>query len=335
MIAFNQYPAYREGKKFILRIDPTSLNLANCSKAFEYHNLLGTVTKKKNHVTEYGQAVHIMAAQLQRGVKPLIAISEGLNYFTSLELDTDWRDEIHLHKVLHKYATKYQFDTFTPSKKLRPETDEELAARYKTLAYKGITNVDLARNEITEYGVELPFSLPLFSTDWCDVLLVGVIDGIGKLGDYRCLKDIKCTSKWSAEKFIDAYRRSVQMKVYSFVLKQMGFTPFYPPAMIDCVFLKNDTTFCELKRSMLIDFTDTEIEETMEWVRHKAMELAISLRDGKFLKNTTCCNAYQDGCTFQTLCWGSDVMKEMSKQNFRQRVYDPSKFGKPDEIAVE
>ena len=300
---FKRYPEYKPGEKMIIRLDPTTLNLANCSKAFELHNLMGMVTKKKDHIPEYGQAVHIMAADLQRGVKPLVAISTGLDYFVAQDLETDWRDEIHLHKVLHKYATKYLHDDFAAM-----------------------------RDNKGDYGVELPFAIPLITTDWCDILLSGVIDSVGHLGSLPCFKDIKCTSKWNATSFIESYRKSIQFKVYSYVLKTMGFTPYLPPVMIDCVFLKNDDTFCELKRSMLMDFTEEEVEETMTWVRAKALELATNMRDNIFLKNTTNCNLHsEDGCKFKGLCWGTDGMKMFAGQRFKQRLYDPAKFGKNED----
>lgn len=294
-----KYPAHVPGEKLIIRLDPTTLQASNCEQWFEYHNLMGMMRKKKDHIPEYGSALHLTAAELQRGVFWKDARDAGIKYFQSLDLECDWRNEMHLFKTLVKYCVRYQQDSFTPMKK------------------DGVI------------GVEMPWCLPLLVTDHVEILLSGVIDAVGMMNNLVCYKDIKVTATWDSDKFMEKYRQSVQMKIYAYALRTMGYCDYYPPAIIDGVFLKNDTTYCELKRSNPLTFEDIEIEETMDWVHDIAARLADRVATGKFFKNSSCCNLYDSGCTFKGLCWGTSGMKGFERNKFIQREYNPSEFGGP------
>lgn len=302
---FTKYPSYKEGKKLIIRLDPSSLNNANCDQYFEFNNLEGKIKKRPRVDAEYGQAVHIAAADLQRGINSRLCEVKGMTYFLNSNCNTEgeWRNEGHLMKTLSVYCRKYEKDiTFKP---------------------KTITREDGS----IDFGVELPFALPLIATEFCEVILCGVIDSIGTYMDtWQCFKDIKTTGSYSAKKFVESYRRSVQFKIYSYALKTMGWCNHFPPVLIDLVFLKSEPPFVELSRSQLIDFTPEEIDNTMSWVRHKAKLLCNAIETNTFYKNGTCCNLW-DGCLYQGICWGTDTMKAFESQKFVQRLYDPTKFG--------
>lgn len=299
------YPKHKEGQKFVVMIDPSSIDKSNCLRQFELSNLMGIRDSKDQVPTEYGQGIHIAAADYYRYKKVLRAQKAGIAHFVSANIDhgSDWRDEAHFMGTVKRYLERYRTDPFIP---------------------EVVTHID-GREDL---AIEMPFVLPLVSYPEVDFLLAGVVDGFGKYTGRPAIKDIKTTALWDRDKFIEKYRRSHQMKIYSYAVKNMFGLDYYPPAIIDAVFLRRDTTTCQLQRSPLIDFSDSDIDDTMKFVHYKANEIYNAIMAGKFIKNPSICDGVFQ-CPFVSLCWGSKIERELSFQGFVQKVYDPAEFGEP------
>lgn len=295
------YTQYREGEKLVVLLDPSSLDTANCLRKFELSNLIGLRQKRQQVATEYGQGIHIAAADYYRRGDANAAMKLGIQHFLNADIDTEdnWRDEAHFMGTVKRYLERYAKDNYKPLK-VMVEGKED-------------------------YAIEMPYLIPLVSYPEVDFLLAGVVDAWGSYNGKLCLKDIKTTALWDKNKFFEKYRRSHQMKIYSYAVSKVFGLDYYPPAIIDAVFLRNAVTTCELLRSPLIDFSESDVNDTINYVKYKAEEIYRSLTNG-FIKNPSVCDGVFQ-CPYVNLCWGSKMEREITFSGFVQQIYDPSEFG--------
>jgi hypothetical protein len=286
----------------IVRVDPSSLLNSNCLSEFKHNNLMGMYLPKEDYITAYGSAVHETGASLLCGASSKEALAKGLEYYTSRNIDSkgDYRNEAHLVMTLDKYTRKYTNDLFVPLK-------------------RG-----------SEFAVEQPFAIKLFETEYAVYLLVGKIDALGAYNGVKCIKDIKTTGYNLPDKYFEKYKCSVQMMLYAFAAKQLGWVDYLPPIIIDGVFLSNDTTCCSLKRSNFISFTDEMVHDALNWVRSKCLEIDDAIARKTWTKNPTVCYRYGKDCIFNRLCWGKEIERKMAITFFKQRRYDPNTFGEQE-----
>ncbi len=292
--------------RWLIRVDPSSIVNSNCLQEFENSNLKGMALKKTDHVMTYGSAVHETVGALLCKKKITEAINLGLDFYNRSDPDygMDWLNPGHLIKTLDSYCRKYINDSFTA---------------LRTPAFD---------------CVELSFMVDLFETDVAKFVLVGKMDAMGKMSgsDIIYIKDVKCTRSYDSAKFFQKYLYNTQMKLYAYVAKKLGICNYLPPVVIDGVFLVNESKCCVLERSFPIDFTESAVNDSVQWVVYQCEKinhaLATKDRASHFIKNDSACFRFGRNCEYVKLCWGRAGEAMLDAQRFTQRKYDPNSFGK-------
>jgi len=291
--------------KRIVRIDPSSLALSDCSEKFRLSNLEGLVSKIANHKMDYGTGFHKGIAEWHKTGDAQLAKQTTLFHMassTSVIPKDDLRQGGHCVKSVAAYCEKYKHDQFVP-------------ARHGDVV-----------------GVELPFMIPWKAYETCDVVLCGVVDAIGTWNNrIKVFKDIKTHKPlWMNKKVVDdyfaSYEMSHQMMIYSWAIKQLGWANYYIPCIIDGAFIVKDQ--CEFYRSQLIEYRADQVEDCMKWVGERIDDLVDSIEGRKeWRRNFTQCTGKYGGCQFSRVCYVQEGYRAGTISSlFNVRDYDPCKF---------
>ena len=288
--------------KTILRIDPSSFIISDCSMRFKLSNIDGYTSQTPCHKMHYGSSFHKAIAIWYRTKDKQKAMLAGMEMMNKVTVpESDWRTASHLLATIHEYIVAYEkHDRFVPS-----------------------------TNSSGELGIELPFKLPYRSYEHTDVILCGVVDAVGMWDEkIPVFKDIKTTAA-NPMYYFDTYELSPQMILYSYVLKQLGFAggKVYPPAIIDGVFINKSG--CKLNRSGLITFRDDQIDTFMECFSERVDDLVARLEGRrKWTHNYSQCEGKFGACQFKRVCSvREEVRSGMLESLFSRRIYDPATFG--------
>lgn len=285
-------------KKLLVRLDASTAKELACPKKFEFQNLMGLQPVVPSHALEFGQAFHRAVAAWLRGTPGEEAIMIAVNYYAKSKCvvpEKDFRQPGMLVTALMTYFKTYKYDAFK-----------------------------VARNNSGELAVELPFYLPFLSFDHVDFVLTGVVDALGTQG-VKCFKDIKTTSNKRPSVYLSDYEISLQMMLYSYILKTKGWCDYYPPYIIDGVFVGQSNPI--LERTQLMDVRPDLVEELIEWITEQCHHLAERIKNGKHLRNFAYCKA-NFGCDFYDVCAAQEAYREhLLNTKYTTRVYDPATFG--------
>jgi len=301
----------------ILNIDASSLKESDCSFKFKLANIDGLTSRIQDHKMEWGSAFHKYAAVRMQTGDDNIARQAGLEYWMNSNchegpgVENDFRNVTLLNKAMVAYSQEYKDDRFT-------------AAR--------VTSSDGS----IVHAVELPFKLPFIIDSEVSVMLCGVVDALGHYvgGADReeiIFKDIKTTSTnpQYVGKYFESYNLSIQMMLYSWIIRELGFTKnnVLPKCMIDGVFLQRPGKV-EFIRSAPIQFDESIVEEMMAWIREKCVEMIERVKKNNFTKNFSKCHGQFGACQFLKVCSVQEGYREgVISANYVKRVYDPAKFG--------
>lgn len=285
-----------------IRLDASTAKELACPHKFWLVNINGYVPVVPSIALEFGQAFHRSVAARLSGTSIEEAILVGVTYLAS------------------SGAQPGEKDIRTPGKLV------EMLTEYFSL-YDKFDMFKIAVNDDGEAAVELSFEMPFYTGTACDVVLCGVIDALGTWGSQstKCFKDIKSTqSKSAPATYFKSYEVSMQMMLYSYILKEKGFCDYYPPCIIDGVFIRPKPMF---ERSGLIDFRADLIEELVAWLRNQCVLLDGYMASGQWQRNFTFCNANYS-CDFQDVCTAQIAFRQhLLGSKFKQREYNPATFG--------
>lgn len=300
--------------KKLFKIDASLLSEANCLRRVDYIHNIGLTTTLGTYKMDYGTAFHKFRASYRKGNPQESALREALNWFLPKCLGVpieDFRTIDHLAEVCKAYAKYYPL----MSDILQP------------LIING------------KKALELNFSLPYLSTPECDVMIEGTLDEGGTFDGRKCIADCKVTALWSQEDFLKSFELVPQLRLYSWVYKNyIGTDGYYPPAMIDGIFIRKPTEKSKNKvtgklevnkewngvsfnRSALIEFSDSSMVEFEEWLRDKVMNIIKSHLSGKWKPEFNCCSGKYGLCDFFNLCKYGDTTE--ARSFYGRRVYDP------------
>lgn len=286
--------------KQILRIDPTTLSHSHCLEKVRLSNTLGLCSKIPDHKIDFGSGFHKAIAVWQRTKSLDAAIAAAQKHSAETKAvvpDKDYRNAAYLEYCVMRYIQEYKFDTFTPM---------QVGDRF---------------------GVELPFKVPYKAYEHVDVILCGVVDSVGQHTNRIVFKDIKTTASRDPKSYFSSYEVSTQMMIYSWALRKLGLVDYYPPSMIDGVFLSaSDVRF---QRSNLITFRDDLIEDCMQWVEDRVDAIVAAMENRKpWVRNFSACSGKFGMCEFFPVCSVQEAYREgVIERNFSTRVYDPMTFG--------
>jgi len=297
--------------KQLIRLDPSSLALWGCPRKFEFTNIHGYVSKLGSAPLDFGQALHRAIAAWSRD-RLFNALEDEQKYIDiALEyygprlcIKSHPRDLSNLRAALHDYFSSWsRADDFTP-----------------------------LVNDRGEAAIEMPFAFDNFyEDDTITVTLCGVIDAIGTMGStsLRVFKDIKHTSSENVKAYLDAYANSQQFQFYSYALKRIGWTDYYPPCIVDGVFISRKFQGAKCVRSNILDMQDFLVERTVQRIQDVCFEISRMVkRGGPFTHDFTQCDGKYRKCDFDPVCHIQGQFQQMGLNTaFTKRVYDPATFG--------
>ncbi len=290
-------------------IDATSSKESDCQMKFNYMNIQGLRREKVKSSLSFGSAVHLGIATYLKEKDRSKAMMAAQEYFLMAPTefkDNDYRTASLLKRVLDEYFATYgEFDMF----KTKPEY------------------------------VELPFALPFHKSDGVEFVLSGVVDALGSYLDREVVfKDIKTSSSNYPDSYLAEYYMSFQMMTYAWAIRELGWCNYYPPVMIDGIFMRAGykskktgevgESSIGFKRSGLIDYRSDLIEEHINWLHERCELIAASVRAGKFSRNFSRCITTFGPCEYYNVCSAQEAYREgLIQSQFIRKVYDPATFG--------
>ena len=287
-------------EKTILRIDPSTLANSSCLEKVRLSNVCGYTGKTPDHKIDFGTGFHkAIEAWYKTGSEEAALQAAKLHSSTTKTIipTDDYRNGLYLWTCVKGYIDRYgKYDSF------------KLAMR------DGVP------------AVELPFKIPFRAYETVDVILCGVIDAIGYENNKPCFKDIKTTAAYNPLAYFRSYDVSIQMMIYSWVLKQLGWADYYPPVIIDGIFLSERGV--KFIRSSPVTYRKDLVEECMLWVSQKVDEIVSAIEGrSQWTKNFSACSGKYGMCDFFLHCSVQEAYREnILNNNFDTRVYDPEKF---------
>lgn len=304
--------------KRIIRIDASLLKESDCSEKVNNTLVLGLRSALNNNDIEFGSAFHLFVSTMKREKNEGIALNKAREFFRNKQMYVKPKKQYLTENYLIKVCLSYWQDV--------GERDD-----FETLVVDDVGPL-----------VELKFSIPYYSDDDVEVLLVGTIDDICKArGGGYAIRDYKTTSSWDVSEYFKPYKLSTQLMFYRVALKKYAemypssiwfdVNRFNPACFIQGVFLKGKDAF-EFHRSEMYHFKEERLFEFELLLNNKVNEIlkmikghTVPQKDG--LINGACGN--WNGCKYSVLCGASDEVARghAMKNNFVVWEYDPSKFG--------
>ena len=202
--------------------------------------------------------------------------------------------------------------------------------------------------ETGKASIEWQFLAPYEKRDKVTLMLAGTIDAIcyptldnpyEDIYDKFVIKDLKFTTNKYVDSFLKKLPMSTQFKFYSLMLRELWGLNYYPPVVVDVVFLRQGTKenikkgiwdLARFERSRAMSYTDEEMEDFQMWLKAKLeillqanLELAILNQPEKtFPMNYNRCTDF-GGCPLLDQCALNRESRETVLTNATRKLYDP------------
>lgn len=292
--------------KRIIRLDPSTQERSACLRNVQLVNRQGWVPNEGSAPLDFGQALHraIGAWSVDRKLGQLrdteSYIRIAMDYYVGrMCLKAPPRDPDNLQRVLKDYFEWYQFND-----------------RFDPLMVDG------------KVAVELPFSLPLYSTPDTDVLLCGVIDAVGIQDDELGFKDVKHSSTNKIDDHLAEQLLRPQFHVYSYALHTLGFAKYYPPVIVDAIYISKQRRGGMCRRTNMTAMEPHLVENTIRNMRHFAKVMAELPDDEPWPENYSACHGKYSQCMFMHMCQLPHNQQQIFLDNLcSKRDYNPATFG--------
>lgn len=298
--------------KRIILLDPSTLANADCMRKIQLGNRQGLQPKLGSDPLDFGQALH-------RGI-------------------ADYRTDFFLRGPTHvnseksiAVATDY-YDKCLCAKE-PPRTRDTLALALTFYFEKVIPRdqfVPLMTPDKTKLALEIPFKIPLFSNATTDVLLSGVLDGVGHYGQRMVMFDTKHSATFDIKKHLQEQITRPQFQYYAEAMHYLGYgmgDGKYLPIVIDGVYLGNGDDI-RFARSEVYQIPTFLIERSMIQARHIAQQMAELEDKDEWPHNFNACQGRYRMCEFNTLCSIPTSSQAIPRRIcYKERVYDPTTFG--------
>lgn len=174
--------------------------------------------------------------------------------------------------------------------------------------------------------------MPLYSTSETDVLLCGVIDEAATFGDDPRIHvvDMKHSATKYRDNHLDELRGSPQFMIYSYALKEVLGLDYYPPTIVDMVFISKTQEGAILRRtdSPVIENAPHLVERTISYAYSVAREVAYMLENNiEFPYNYGECIQFNRPCLFHGSCHTDKNFQEPCLDMLCEtRIYNPEEF---------
>lgn len=297
--------------KNIILLDASSFENSACLRRVQFSNRIGLVSKLGSDPLDFGQAVHRALAKFRKAValKQLVnveeCVNEGVEYYAGrMCVKEPPRTIDALRKVISQYINQALYDHFYP-----------------------LTVGD-------KVAIEIPFKIPFYSTPLTDVLLSGVIDGIGKVGSPIvgpvAIRDIKTSATFKIQQHLKEQLERPQFHVYTYAASYLGYSEpgKYLPIQIDGIYIGKDDP--EFKCSEVHHVPEFLVDNTIKALMHLAKQMAELVESGEeqWPHNYNQCHGKYRLCEYSNICQVPKASQHVPiKFMYETRVYDPAKFG--------
>lgn len=317
-----EQPSLVTGEKTIVRLSSTALSSANCILKF-HRTVIDGYRGLPNYKAVYGVAVHKFIDTMFKTGNQIEAVMAAKKAFKVPK--TDDGKAAHMLDERHMLAVCY----FVWSTHI----EEDKAFEILMLDGKPAT--------------EITFSIKQYEDENCIVLLEGTIDSIGQfVGGCFAIRDFKTTSYWQADKYLQAYELSKQLRFYRLVCKLMS--EIEPTSIlgkigaqrmgtfIDAIFVKPNCNDSYIRRSPVYQYKDDEIEKFRVTVDDYILRIASAIRTGYLPKegitNGTCDTKY-GFCPFWNVCGVDDKVGEfLLGRDFKKVPFTPLDYNNVNTI---
>ena len=290
--------------RYILRIDASAYKESACYLKFYYTTVRGLRSSYMNHKMEYGTAYHKALETFYATGDKAESLNQALSHYSNPEIiipDSDWRTAGHLANCITQY-----FETYDEGDGLKVERHEG-----KPL-------------------LEMKFGFPFYTNGFIDVIICGTIDFIGTYFGQNVICDHKSTAVTTIDRYLDSYRMSTQIMLYTLVMRKL-FPDRNYQALINGIFLSR-TGKNKFQRSPILDYSDTKLayfEQHLTQTIVKFVELLTkNLKEDKnyFLPNFNCCETKFGMCKFVKICNAGDFGEAVIENDFYSKPYNPLNF---------
>lgn len=329
--------------KTLIKLNASSLKLTTCM--LQWHRVVVDGYKQPANAAAlvYGVAVHKFLDCMYKTQRLDMARDAALLEFRKPKYDN--RKSPHLSSETHLIPTCFNlWDDY-----ITKDTDYSLVMLQQPCPWcggagfvfvhetcsqcKGSKTMQLPASEVT-------FEIEYYEDEFIKVVLVGTIDGIGKIANgCYAIRDFKTTSSAEQDEYLNDYEMSAQLRFYIFSLKLMG--RLHPDsilgqigntrigAFIDGIFLKPKLVSNEYVRSKVFQYSDDELAEfelnLNELIKKISQYIATGLwqqREG--IVNGTCKSGYRK-CDFWHACRSGNktIADTLLARDFVQKKYDP------------
>lgn len=314
-----------EAKKLIVMLNASAIKISGCSLNLFNTIIEGYTTKLQANDVEFGSAFHRFKAAFKKWGREGFAkgLQEAQEYFNATPMyvksNKKYLDCKFLLQACLGYAETYEKDSF-----------------------------ELLKLENGEPLIELPFCFPIHVDELCEILIVGTMDEIGKFNNgIYSIEDVKTTSVWNVDEYLNSYRLSPQLYFYRWAIRQYakaqpdGFFAKMEQDVIGChingVFFKGKDKPIEYKRSDVMIFKEAELLEFELMLVDKIKQLIEIIhswlttgnkppREG--MLNGSCTTIFGP-CKFSNACAATDKETRdiILEQSFIKRFYNPLALG--------
>jgi len=299
-------------EKLIIRIDASSLSESACWRKFQLLNPLGYVSNIKPPWLDFGAALHSAIAEWSRAR----ALGTGLDVTALIRKMQQWyaeqmcekkepRDVENLGIVLTQYFEVYARENF---------------------------QYHVSKDVVS---VELPFAIPYRSYEDVDVLLCGAMDALGTVSGRKCFRDTKHSSTTAIDAHLESQLMRPQFHIYAWVLKHLGYTDYYPPVLVDAIYINKKYRGGKFTRSQLTDLQPQVIERVMTWVSSQVDHMVQLVRKYGLTTEAwpynfnNCEGDFGMPCPFFNLCQAPEQFQQtLLNSMFTRREYNPKDFNR-------
>lgn len=327
-------------EKQTIMIDASSLKHISCFRKFYWMVVKGYKNKvfsDREYPMAYGSAIHKFLENYY-GCRPLIdCINVAKDFYKPYSNNIpfnnkEFRYTENLLKTCEAYSEKYR--------RIKDTTSTDADAEEIIIHNDDFQPLFNIKGEKT---IEYKFSVLLYENEKYRLVLTGTVD---LPCSYRSIELLLVDHKSTgtnvdkAQEFFDDYALDIQTMLYSKVYKEQLRLDYYPPVLINGIFIKKPTQKAEKEgifdgveiiRSPPISYSEEQMEQFNQWYNERIAEIKLYLvnnfEEVERIFNLTQCKLAGQRCQYFDVC-KLPLKFHTSKleSSFEVKQYNPLKF---------
>ena len=333
-----------ENDKITIMIDASSLKHISCFRKFFWMVVKGYKNKefgsgsKYEYAMAYGSAIHKFLENFY-GCKPVdecvnAAIEFYRPYSDSVPFsDREFRYNTNLIKTCAAYSEQF--------KRIKDRTDGGADNEENIIIHHD--DFQPLLNTEDKKTIEYKFSIIIYENAKYRLILTGTVDLVCSYRNIELLLVDHKSTATSADKsdgFFSEYVLDIQTMLYSKVYKEQLKLDYYPPVLINGIFIKKPTQKAEklgifdgveIKRSPPISYSEEQMEQFNMWFNERVAEIKLYLVNNfdnvERIFNLSQCKIGGQTCQYFDVCkLPLKFHQGVLDARFEQKQYNPLKF---------